>query len=277
MNAFDEMISRYECHNTDDKLNAIREVMQQVTLSALSESGFFEKAVFYGGTCLRIFHGLQRFSEDMDFSLRAPTPDFDPTPYLHAIKNMFAALGQTVDVAPKKKTKQSAIQSAFLKSDTAQFDLKLERGRLITIKLEIDTAPPLSFECEQKLLLHPRAFFSACMTLPCLFAGKMHALLFRNWQNRVKGRDWYDFAWYISKGIPLNFTHFCARTAQFNSLPEPSLTIPQFRDLLRQKISTVNLESAKADVSPFIANTHELDIWSTDYFMQLADLMIIQV
>lgn len=276
MSAFDEMISRYECHNTDDKLNAIREVMQQVTLSALSESGFFEKAVFYGGTCLRIFHGLQRFSEDMDFSLRAPTPDFDPTPYLHAIKNMFAALGQTVDVAPKKKTKQSAIQSAFLKSDTAQFDLKLERGRLITIKLEIDTAPPLSFESEQKLLLHPRAFFSACMTLPCLFAGKMHALLFRNWQNRVKGRDWYDFAWYISKGIPLNFTHFCARTAQFNSLPEPSLTISQFRDLLRQKISTVNLESAKADVLPFIANTRELDIWSTDYFMQLADLMHIQ-
>ncbi len=276
MNAFDDMLSRYACQHTDDKLNAIREVMQQVTLSALAESGFFEKAVFYGGTCLRIFHGLQRFSEDMDFSLRASTPNFDPSPYLESITKVFSSLGQHVDVAPKKKTKQSAIQSAFLKSDTSQYDLRLERGRLITIKLEIDTDPPLSFDSEQKLLLQPRAFFSSCMTLPCLFAGKMHALLFRNWQNRVKGRDWYDFAWYISKGIPLNFTHFLARTAQFHSLPNQALTIAQFRDLLRQKIATVNLDSAKADVAPFIANPHELDIWSTDYFLQLTDLMQIQ-
>lgn len=274
MNAFEDMLSRYECHSTDDTLNAIREVMQQVTLSALAESGFFEKAVFYGGTCLRIFHGLRRFSEDMDFSLRAPTPDFDPAPHLQVIKNTFAALGQNVSVAPKKKTKQSAIQSAFLKSDTAQFDLNLERGRLITIKLEIDTEPPLNFDSEQKLLLQPLAFFSSCMTLPCLFAGKMHALLFRNWHNRVKGRDWYDFAWYIRKGTPLNFSHFCTRVSQFNSIS--ALSIPQFKELLFNKIQSLNLESAKADVTPFVADPHELDIWSTDYFSQLANMMKIQ-
>jgi len=276
MNAFDEMLARYDCRNTDDTLNAIREIMQQITLSALAESGFFEKAVFYGGTCLRIFHGLQRFSEDMDFSLQENTRNFDPTPYLHAIKTTFASLGQSVDVTPKKKTKLSAIQSAFLKSDTAQYDLKLERGRLITIKLEIDTAPPLCFETEQKLLLHPRAFFSSCMTLPCLFAGKMHALLFRNWKNRVKGRDWYDFAWYIRQGIPLNFSHFLTRAKQFQSLSYNSLSPQQFQELLYAKIKTLDLESAKFDVLPFISDARELDIWSVEYFLQLAHMMKIQ-
>lgn len=277
MNVFDDMLARYECRTTDDKLNAIREVMQQISLYALAFSGFFEKAVFYGGTCLRVFHKLNRFSEDMDFSLRESNPHFDPTAYLEAIRDTFASMGQDVSIAPKKKTKQSAIQSAFLKTDTAQFNLSLERGRLITIKLEIDTNPPLEFESEQKLLLLPQAFFSACMSLPCLFAGKMHALLFRNWKNRVKGRDWYDFAWYVSKGIPLHYRHFCVRCEQLQSVQQLFDSPTQFKKALIDKILSVNFEEAKADVAPFIKNSRELDIWSTEYFIQLADMLEIQI
>lgn len=271
MNAFDEMLSAYECRTTEDKLNAIREVMQQVALCGLARGGFFEKAAFYGGTCLRIFHGLKRFSEDMDFSLLERTPDFDFTPYFASVEEEFAAMGQKVSIALKKKTRVSAIQSAFLKSDTALFHLTLERGRLINIKLEVDTDPPLEFETEDKLLLMPRSFYTRCFTLPCLFAGKMHALLFRAWKNRVKGRDWYDFEWYVRKRIPLDFKHFCNRAYQFNSAPADSLSPESFRELLREKIHLTRFSSAMEDVSPFIKEEEALALWSASYFEQVAD------
>ena len=276
MNIFDEMLAAYECKTIEDKLNAIREVMQQVALSGLAKGGFFDKAAFYGGTCLRIFHGLKRFSEDMDFSLLESTPDFDFRPYFDCIEEEFAAVGQKVNITLKKKTKITPIQSAFLKSDTALFNLSLERGRVINIKLEVDTTPPLDFATEDKLLMLPRSFYVRCFTLPCLFAGKMHALLFRSWKNRVKGRDWYDFEWYVRKGIALDFRHFCRRAYQFASVPENSLTMENFQQLLRDKIRQIRFSSAIDDVRPFIREQDSLQLWSADYFEQVASLMRIQ-
>ena len=276
MNVFDEMLAAYECTTVEDKLNAIREVMQQVALSGLAKGGFFDKAAFYGGTCLRIFHGLKRFSEDMDFSLLESTPDFDFRPYFDCIEEEFAAVGQKVNITLKKKTKITPIQSAFLKSDTALFNLSLERGRVINIKLEVDTTPPLDFASEDKLLLLPRSFYVRCFTLPCLFAGKMHALLFRAWKNRVKGRDWYDFEWYVRKGIALDFRHFCRRAYQFASVPENSLTMENFQQLLRDKIRQIRFSSAIDDVRPFIREHDSLQLWSADYFEQVCHLMRIQ-
>ena len=276
MNVFDEMLAAYDCKTVEDKLNAIREVMQQVALSGLAKGGFFDKAAFYGGTCLRIFHGLNRFSEDMDFSLLAPMSDFDFRPYFDSIEEEFAAAGQKVTIALKKKTKVTPIQSAFLKSDTALFNLSLERGRVINIKLEVDTTPPLDFATEDKLLLLPRSFYVRCFTLPCLFAGKMHALLFRTWKNRVKGRDWYDFEWYVRKGIPLDFKHFCRRAYQFASVPDNSLTLQGFQQLLFDKIHQTRFASAIDDVRPFIREQDSLQLWSSDYFEQVTSRMRIQ-
>lgn len=276
MNAFDEMLSAYEYKTAEDKLNAIREVMQQVALCGLERGGFFGKAAFYGGTCLRIFHGLKRFSEDMDFSLLESAPDFDFSPYLNCIEEEFASVGQKVSITLKKKTKITPIQSAFLKSDTALFNLSLERGRIINIKLEVDTTPPLDFATEDKLLLLPRSFYVRCFTLPCLFAGKMHALLFRSWKNRVKGRDWYDFEWYVRKGVALDFTHFCRRAYQFASVPEASLTLQSFQQLLFDKIRQISFASAIDDVRPFIREQDSLQLWSSDYFEQVASMMRIQ-
>ena len=273
MTAFDEMIAAYDCRTVEDKLNAIREVMQQVALCGLSRSGFFDKAAFYGGTCLRIFHGLDRFSEDMDFSLLQQNPEFDFTPHFAAIEEEFASMGQRVSIALKKKSKQSAIHSAFLKGDTAQFNLSLERGRLVNIKLEVDTMPPLQFETENKLLLLPRSFYSRCFTLPCLFAGKMHALLYRAWKNRVKGRDWYDFEWYVRKGVKLDFPHFCERAYQFDSASRDSLDVDAFVTLLRQKIENVNFSAAAEDVRPFMRHPEHLELWSMDYFLQVAGML----
>ncbi len=276
MNAFDEMIAAYDCRTVEDKLNAIREVMQQVALCGLSRSGFFDKAAFYGGTCLRIFHGLDRFSEDMDFSLLQENPDFDFTPHFAAIEEEFASMGQRVSIALKKKSKESAIHSAFLKGDTAQFNLSLERGRLVNIKLEVDTMPPLQFETENRLLLLPRSFYSRCFTLPSLFAGKMHALLYRAWRNRVKGRDWYDFEWYVRKGVKLDFAHFCERAYQFESAPRGSLQAEAFMALLRQKIETVNFSAAADDVRPFIRRPEHLKLWDADYFLQVAGMLRVE-
>lgn len=273
MNVFDEMLASYETGNDNDRLNAVHEVMQQVALGGLYNGGFFNKAAFYGGTCLRIFHGLDRFSEDMDFSLLAADPAFRLDPYFDAITAEFAALGQSIDITTKEKTAQSTIQSAFLKSNTAQYDIHLGRDRKIKIKIEVDTTPPLGFSTEQKLLLQPFSFYTNCFTLPDLYAGKMHALIYRSWKNRVKGRDWYDFEWYVRKNVTMDFKHFCERAYQFGSEAQGSLTSDRFRAILKDRIRKADIRQVKEDVAPFIKDPGRLHIWSTEYFLQLADMM----
>lgn len=275
MNVFDEMLAAYETNDQDARLNAIHEVMQQIALAGLARAGFFEKAAFYGGTCLRIFHNLPRFSEDLDFSLLAPDESFSLEPYFPAITEEFALLGQSVTITQKKKTRQTAIRSAFLKSETAQYNLRLERGRNTTVKIEVDTTPPLNFDTEHLLLLEPRSFYTRCYTLPSLFAGKLSALMYRAWKNRVKGRDWYDFEWYVRRGVPLDFRHFKERAAQGGVTDAADLTPNSLRVQLRQKIASVPIGTVKEDVYPFVHQPDQLDIWTTDYFLSLAEKMSI--
>ena len=273
MNVFDQMLSRYEIKTNDDSINAHHEVMQQITLAGLYRGGFFDKAAFYGGTCLRIFYGMERFSEDMDFSLLQTDESFNLENYFEPIINEFKALGRDVVINKKQKNKQTNIESAFLKDGTAMYNLQFKTERSIKIKIEVDTNPPLGFTTEHKLLLLPFSFMSRCYALPGLYAGKMHALLFRNWKKRVKGRDWYDFEWYVRKNVLLDFSHFSQRAKQSGALIEQGLTQETFKILLKEKISNTNIEMVKADVSPFIKNREEMDIWSQEYFMQLADMI----
>ncbi|HEY3369937.1 MAG TPA: nucleotidyl transferase AbiEii/AbiGii toxin family protein [Prolixibacteraceae bacterium] len=271
MNLFDQMLSRYQIQTNDDFINAQHEVMQQVTLAGLYRGGFFNKAAFYGGTCLRIFHGLQRFSEDMDFSLLQSDTDFRLENYFEPIKLEFNALGRDVVINKKEKKRQSNVESAFLKDDSAIYNLQFRTERTIKIKIEVDINPPSGFSTENKFLLLPFSFMSRCYTLPDLYAGKMHALLFRSWKNRVKGRDWYDFEWYVRNNTALNFQHLSERTSQFGSLMQGALTQNNFIPLLKEMILKTNIEMVKADVRPFIKNPEEMNIWSTEYFIQLAD------
>ncbi len=273
MNLFDQMMSRYEMQTNNDYTNALHEVMQQVTLAGLHRGGFFDKAAFYGGTCLRIFHGVQRFSEDMDFSLLQSDESFILENYFESIISEFNALGRNVVINRKIKKNESNVESAFLKDDTAIYNLQFTTEHAIKIKIEVDINPPLGFSTESKLLLLPYSFMTRCYTLPDLYAGKMHALLFRNWKNRVKGRDWYDFEWYARNNVALDFKHLCERTYQFGSLKEGELTQDNFKSLLKEKIAHTNIEMVKADVKPFIKNPQEMDIWSADYFMQLVDMI----
>lgn len=273
MNVFDQMLSRYEIKTNDDRINAHHEVMQQVTLAGLYRGGFFDKAAFCGGTCLRIFYKMQRFSEDMDFSLLQADKNFNLENYFETIINEFNGLGRDVVINKKQKKNQTNIESAFLKDGTAIYNLQFKTERSIKIKIEVDTNPPLGFTTEHKLLLLPFSFMTRCFTLPGLYAGKMHALLFRNWKKRVKGRDWYDFEWYVRKNVLLDFGHFSQRTKQFGSLNEQELTQKKINVLLKEKISNTDIEMVKADVSPFIKNRGEMDIWSQEYFRQLVDMV----
>ena len=272
MSIFDQMIARYQIKTNDDYINAQHEVMQQIALAGLYRGGFFKNAAFYGGTCLRIFHGSQRFSEDMDFSLIKADAGFSLENYFEAVVNEFKALGRDVVITKKQKKSKTNVESAFLKDDTAIYNLQFRTERRIKIKIEVDINPPSGFLTENKLLLLPFSFMTLCYTLSDLYAGKMHAFLFRNWKNRVKGRDWYDFEWYVRNQIALNFDHFCQRTKQFGS-SDQELTPENFRKLLKEKISKTNIELVKADVRPFIKNPGELDIWTTEYFIQLVNMI----
>lgn len=268
-----QMLTRYQIKTKDDKRNALHEIMQQVCLAGLNRAGFFNNAAFYGGTCLRIFHGLPRFSEDMDFSLLQKDQTFSLENYFEAISREFASQGRSVEISKKEKKQATHIESAFLKDQTDIINIKFRTEPSIKIKIEVDTNPPLKFDTEHKLLLLPYSFMTRCFTLPALFAGKMHAFIFRQWKTRVKGRDWYDFEWYIRNNIPLDFNHFKERASQSEGNEMQTLTQQDFLEILRQKIRNTAIESVKADVRPFIIHLDELNIWSTEYFLQLAQML----
>ncbi|GHU95489.1 hypothetical protein FACS1894156_5160 [Bacteroidia bacterium] len=268
---FKNMLSQYSPTTKEEKDNATHEVMQQITLAGLYKAGFFEEAAFYGGTCLRIFYGLQRFSEDMDFSLLQPDEDFRLENYFDAIITEFHSLGREVSITRKEKKTQTNVESAFLKDNTEIYNLAFTTEKNVKIKIEVDTQPPLGFATEHKLLMLPFSFMVRCYTLPDLYAGKMHALLFRAWKNRVKGRDWYDFEWYVRNNTALNFKHLQQRTEQINAIKSEDFTTDIFKNLLKEKILKTDINLVKNDVRPFIKNPAEMDIWSTDYFLQLVD------
>ena len=275
-----DWLESYKPADRDQATAALREIMQGVALAGLYRAGFYEKAAFYGGTALRIFYGLDRFSEDLDFSLLADNPGFSFQPYMEAIITEFNSQGMQVSIREKAKALQTNVESAFLKSETIWKELVLDgilpqqgMGQIanIKIKIEVDKRPPLGFNTEEKLLTQPFSFYVKCLTLPDLFAGKMHALLFRKWQNNVKGREWYDMEWYIKKGIPLNLSHFVLRAIGSGDWKKSKITEKEFRDLLRQKIDSVNMDRVKEDISRFIPDQDRLKIWSPQYFHDLSE------
>ncbi|MDB4270459.1 nucleotidyl transferase AbiEii/AbiGii toxin family protein [bacterium] len=275
-----EWIEEYNPQNEEEISSALREIMQEITLAGLSRTDFFGKAAFYGGTALRVFYGLDRYSEDLDFSLLKPDSNFSIEPYFKAVVDEFKSLGLTVSIKEKTKTKQTAIDSAFLKAETIWQEIVLEdiiketgvrSNKILKIKIEVDRQPPLNFKTEEKLLLRPFSFYVKCYTKPSLFAGKMHALLFRKWKTRVKGRDWYDLEWYIKKGIPLDVNHFLTRAKDTNDWKDDSISNEQIIELLATKIKSVSFSSIKEDVVRFIKNDDVLNIWSPEYFKDLIE------
>ncbi len=282
--AIGKMLEKYDLSTADKTYEALREILQEIVLLGLSRAGFFDHALFYGGTALRILHGLDRFSEDLDFSLIAPDVNFDLSVYEDVVIEALHSFGFEVTI--QLKNSDSTIKSAFLKGNTSQHLLNIEapadivkafgQGRLVKIKFEVDTQPPLDFETEKKTLLVPSPFILNTMTLPSLFAGKMHAILCRNWSSRPKGRDWYDLVWYISHGYEVDMKHLNARLQQNCDWQEnQGMTIPEELDknyileLLKMRIKGLDITAAKRDVEVFISDKRVLELWSRDFFMEI--------
>jgi len=268
-----DWLNQYDIKSAKDEMNARREIFQEITLAGLSRGKFFEKASFYGGTALRIFYGLDRFSEDLDFTLNNTDANFTLENYIPFINEEFQLLDLKVDLEYSSKKLEKQIESAFLKSDTILANLSINNKtgpiKSLKIKIEVDTIPPLKFETESKLLFRPYSFYINVLKKEYLFAGKLHALLFRNWKSRVKGRDWYDFEWYVRNNIPVNISHFYERAFQSGNIDEIQLTPKLVKEMIIKKIDTVNLDDAKSDIERFISSPDSLNIWSKQYFKDL--------
>ncbi len=271
------MLSKYECRSAEDHTHALREIMQEIALLGLWRSKFFEKAAFYGGTALRILYGLDRFSEDLDFSLLSPKRDFDIGRYGLALEKELCAFGFDVRVEKRNRVIAGPVQSAFLKTGTLNALLVIStdesiarvvpRGQVLKIKLEVDTDPPPGFSTESGYLLQPIPFAVRSYALPDLFAGKMHAVLCRKWKNRVKGRDWYDLVWYVANHPELHLAHLEQRMRQSGHLADGKVMDErEFRHVLRDRIDRLDVDQARREVEPFVKYPETLAIWSRDFF-----------
>lgn len=280
-----DMLAKYDCRNAADYRNVLKEIVQEVALCGMSHSGFFQIGAFYGGTALRIFHGLQRFSEDMDFSLLSPDKGFALEEYLSGMRLELESVGLQMTVELKPKTRISPIQSAFIKGGTCiqiihitgnEADTKgLDKGEVLKIKVEVDTEPPADASCEIKYALRPVPFAVRLYDKPSLFAGKIHAVLCRSWNNRVKGRDFYDYVWYLANNTPVNLLHLQRRLEQSGRWNHSeSLTLQILKDMLKERFAAVDFDAAKKDVMDFIHNPAELDIWSEPFFSAITDNLI---
>ena len=278
--AIARMFSRYECRGLNDYVNALREILQEVALLGLWRGKFFEKAALYGGTALRVLYGLDRFSEDMDFSLLEPLDIFDITGYASFLQKETEGFGFDIQLERIDKTIQTPVQSAFLKANTRKQLLVIEtgeeilqaipKGKIVKIKLEVDTDPPPGFETQTRYILQPIPFAGRAFVLPDLFAGKMHAILCRRWKGRVKGRDWYDLVWYAANHPELHLYHLEQRMRQTGDWKgDAPLTSERFKDLLVITIDNLDIDQARKEVEPFVKNPENLSIWSREFFLDV--------
>jgi predicted nucleotidyltransferase component of viral defense system len=277
-----EMVSTYDAQTLYDRKNAMKEAMQEMVLCGLSRAEFFNKAAFYGGTALRIFYGLGRFSEDLDFSLLQPDPEFDLATYFPVLEKEVKAFGLHVEIRSREKVKESPIQSAFLKGNTLEHlllfypelttDLAVPKNEIVKIKFEVDVQPPRYATFERKYRLQPVPYEVNLYDEPSLFAGKIHAVLGRSWKNRIKGRDLYDYVFYLAHDVAVNLPHLRERLIQSGHLDvsqECSLAV--IKKMLCERFDAMDFAQAQKDVAPFIRDTAVLKLWSADFFKQITE------
>ncbi|MBN1634326.1 MAG: nucleotidyl transferase AbiEii/AbiGii toxin family protein [Ignavibacteria bacterium] len=280
--AVEKMLEKYNCKNANEYKNSLKEIIQEIALSGLYKSGFFKKAAFYGGSALRIFHSLERFSEDIDFSLLSKNDNFSIEPFCNAIKEELASYGFEMEVIIRTKKTKTNIESAFIKGGTLinLFKIRtinppvsgINKNETLKIKFEIDINPPSGAEYENKYHLNPFPFTVKLYDLPSQFAGKIHSILCRKWKIRVKGRDLYDYIWFISKNTNLNLAHLSERMKQTGHLSRSdSLNIRTLKNMLKEKFNSLDYKQAINDVKTFLRNPDETELWSKKFFVTITN------
>ncbi len=279
-NIIEQMLSKYEIRNTNDEINALKEIIQEIILSGLARGNFFDEAAFYGGTALRIFYRLDRFSEDLDFALIHPNKNFDLSKYFVYLEKELKAYGLNLEINTKQKSMESNITSAFVKGDTLEHILKFFPNeenhkynhmlKNIKIKFEVDINPPSGATYEEKYKLLPSPHQIKIYDKESLFAGKIHAILCRNWKTRTKGRDLYDYIFFLANNTKVNLELVKNKLIESNYINDnDKFSIDDLKNLLINKFKEIDYTEAKEDVIPFIKNTESLNIWSSEFFISI--------
>jgi predicted nucleotidyltransferase component of viral defense system len=274
------LIKAYELRSSRDYENALKEVVQEIALLGLWRAKFFEYAAFYGGSALRILYGLDRFSEDLDFSLLKRDPRFKLDRFLSAITTELQSFGFDVTIESVTKSIETPVQSAFIKANTRknmlvirapnEFLERMHREKVIKVKIEIDIDPPGDFQTEARIRLLPIPYSVLSYKLCDLFAGKVHALIYRNRQQYIKGRDWYDLVWFVGHSVPVRLAHLKARLVQTRTWKtDADLSKENVLTLLNGIIGRTDFKAARADVIRFVKDPAVLDLWSKDFFLEV--------
>ena len=281
-----DMLKEAQPRSLDEHVRALREILQQVALLGLWRGGFFQQAAFYGGTALRLLHGSDRFSENLDFSLLVPDTSFDFKSQVEPLRAELLAFGFDLRVELQEPAADSAIRSAFVKGGTREQLLVLSageelmrmipQGQILKIRLEIDTDPPPGFETELRYLFRPVPFAVRVYASPDLLAGKVHAALCRGWKNRVKGRDWYDLAWYAGHAPRLRLSHLESRMRQSGHWTGTRpLDESAWRGLMEARVSALDVRQARDEVARLVADPRSLELWSHDFFRAVVRKIVV--
>ena len=269
-----ERLASYGCRSTIEEEQALREITQEILLAGLGRTDFFARAGFQGGTCLRIFHSLNRFSEDMDFALALPDPTFELRRYLDSLRRELSVYGYELEINDRSRAR-APVRKAFVKDDSLgkllQLGYRPRTGpmRKLRIKLEVDTNPPSGASYDMPVLDYPFPAAVRIFDLPSLFAGKLHALLCRNY---LKGRDWYDFIWYTARKTAINHELLSAALNQQGPWQGRAVKTDNAWcvEQLRAMIAKVDWTQARRDVQRFV-KPHELpslELWTREFFLQ---------
>lgn len=281
-NVIEQMLSKYDIKNTNDEINALKEIIQEIVLSGLSRGNFFNEGAFYGGTALRIFYNLDRFSEDLDFALLKPDKNFDISKYFSYIEKELMAYGINLHISKKEKNVESNISSAFLKGDTLELILKFFPNeeehkynnilKQLKIKFEIDINPASGATYEDKFKLLPSPHQIKLYDKSSLLAGKIHAILCRGWKTRIKGRDLYDYVFFLANDINVNMELLKNKLVESEYIKsKDKFDIDVLKRILINKFNEIDYNEAKADVIPFIKNVDSLNIWSKKFFISITE------
>lgn len=276
----EEIIKSYNPKTANETKAILREVLQSLVLIGLSRGGFFNKASFYGGTALRIFYGLNRYSEDLDFTLNEIDDDFTLEPYLKYVNEIALSYGIRLDISTKYKAVKTPIESAFAKLNKYQTFISLHldnkmismlhKDEIIKVKFEVDCHPALGFNKESKWLDIPEFASVSVLDQSSLFAGKLHAILCRTYKNNVKGRDYYDFLFYMSKGVKPNLNYLRNKLVETGKIKaEDNFNIEILKEMLAEKFNSIDVNAVKSDAQKFIFKNENLNYYSNDLFIDI--------
>lgn len=276
------MLLSYNCSTVAEYENALKEIIQYIALLGLTRTDFFDKAAFYGGTALRILYNINRYSEDLDFSLLERDKEFKLEHYNEYIYNELLNFGLESEVTTKSKNIKTDIKTTTMKANTKTQFVSIDvpknlvnsvhRQKNILIKMEVDTCPPLNFNCESKSINIPSYFKVNAFTIEDNFAGKVSAILCRQWKTRVKGRDWYDFKWLMQRNVKLGFNHLKYRLHDSGYIEnKEKFNLELLKEHLHQKVDNTDFDSAMQDIEIYILDKESLSVWNKDMFHILVD------